>query len=157
MLHTETIDKPTLELLISLQAKDYLRGFCLVGGTALALYFGHRKSLDLDLFSNFGFDAEMLLENIHQDFNFQLYHSASNTLKGHIHQINVDIIAHRYPMVDKPLSTDQITLLSVKDIVAMKLNAISVSGQRSKDFIDIFYALRIYPLKDMLDFYRHKY
>ena len=157
MLFTNTLDPPALELLKSLQAKSYLKGYYLVGGSALALYFGHRKSIDLDLFPNFGFDAEKLLEQIHQDFPYQIWHSAPNTLKGSINQINVDIIAHRYPLVGKPFSSDDITMISVKDIVAMKLNAISVSGQRSKDFIDIYYAFQKFSLDEMLDLYKRKY
>ncbi len=53
MLHKSTVDESTLELLKQLQQKDYLKGFHLVGGTALALKMGHRKSVDLDLFSVF--------------------------------------------------------------------------------------------------------
>ncbi len=37
MLHKEAVSPDTLELLIQLQKKDYLKGFYLVGGTALAL------------------------------------------------------------------------------------------------------------------------
>jgi len=48
-------------------------------------------------------------------------------------------------------------MLSVEDIVAMKLNAISVSGQRVKDFIDLFYLLDVYSVAEMLDFYKKKY
>jgi len=47
--------------------------------------------------------------------------------------------------------------LSLPDIIAMKLNAISTSGQRSKDFIDIFYLLDQYELESMLEFYKRKY
>jgi len=50
MLQTQTIDPATLELIKSLQSRDYLKGFNLVGGTALALYLGHRRSIDIDLF-----------------------------------------------------------------------------------------------------------
>lgn len=50
-----------------------------------------------------------------------------------------------------------INILSEQDIIAMKLNAISTSGQRIKDFIDIFYLLNKYDLKLMLDFYLKKY
>jgi hypothetical protein len=39
----------------------------------------------------------------------------------------------------------------------MKLNAISTSGQRSKDFIDIYYLLNKYDLGNMLEFYQKKY
>jgi len=157
MLFTNTLEPPVLELLKSLQEKNYLKGFYLVGGSALALYYGHRKSIDLDLFSNFGFDAEKLLEQIHQDFTFQIYNSAQNTLKGSINQINVDIIAHRYPLVGEPFFIDNMAILSDKDIVAIELNAIATSGQRSKDFVDIYYAFRKFSLNEMLDFYKRKY
>lgn len=50
MLHTETVERTTLELLRKLQAEKLLDPFCLAGGTALALYLGHRISVDLDLF-----------------------------------------------------------------------------------------------------------
>ncbi|MCF8234114.1 MAG: nucleotidyl transferase AbiEii/AbiGii toxin family protein [Bacteroidales bacterium] len=53
MLYKNAVEESTLELLKSIQSKDYLKGFYLVGGTALSLYLGHRKSIDLDLFSNF--------------------------------------------------------------------------------------------------------
>ena len=39
----------------------------------------------------------------------------------------------------------------------MKLNAISTSGQRIKDFIDIYYLLDKYDLKTMLSYYLEKY
>jgi cephalosporin-C deacetylase-like acetyl esterase len=39
----------------------------------------------------------------------------------------------------------------------MKLNAISISGQRIKDFIGIFYLLKVYSIDDMIRFYKTKY
>jgi hypothetical protein len=157
MPHTEAVEASTLELIKSLQSKNYLEGFYLVGGTALALYIGHRRSVDIDLFSNIGFDASLLLENIHQDFQYQLFSTASNTLKGSIFNLEVDILAHRYAYLNTPQNIDGIFVLSEPDIIAMKLNAISTSGQRSKDFIDIFYLLDKYDIASMLDFYKTKY
>ncbi|MEL6636243.1 MAG: nucleotidyl transferase AbiEii/AbiGii toxin family protein [Bacteroidota bacterium] len=52
MLHYETIDPQTLQLLRTLQNIDDLNDSLLVGGTALALQLGHRISIDLDLFSS---------------------------------------------------------------------------------------------------------
>lgn len=37
MLHTETVTKPTLELLKKLQAEEVMHDFNLAGGTSLAL------------------------------------------------------------------------------------------------------------------------
>lgn len=48
-------------------------------------------------------------------------------------------------------------IMREKADIAMKLNAIASSGQRSKDFIDIYYALNVFDLEQMLDFYKQKY
>jgi hypothetical protein len=157
MLPAQAVEAPTLELIKSLQSKPYLKGFYLVGGTALALHLGHRKSIDIDLFSNFDFDAFALLEQIQQDYSYQLFYTATNTLKGVMENINVDILAHRYQLLTEPVVLHGITLLSMPDIIAMKMNAISVSGQRSKDFIDIYYLLDHFDLGSMLEFYQKKY
>ena len=159
MLQTKTVDTATLGLIKSLQSKDYLNGFNLVGGTALALYSGHRTSIDIDLFSNFSFDSAQLIELIQQDYPLQLYHIAINTIKGSIENISVDIIAHKYPYLNEPAVIDGIRILSEPDIIAMKLNAISSSGQRSKDFIDIYFILeeKRFTVTDILKFYRLKY
>lgn len=46
MLHYETIHPTTLELLKNLSSRKEFRGMRLVGGTSLALQYGHRKSVD---------------------------------------------------------------------------------------------------------------
>lgn len=157
MLYKEAVDASTLELLKSLQSKEYLRGFNLAGGTALTLYNGHRKSIDLDLFSDFAFDTSAMLEILVQDYDFRLLFSAVNTLKGAIGETEVDIIAHRYNLVNEPINEEDINILSEPDIVAMKLNAIATSGQRIKDYIDIYFLLDKYDLKTMSGFYMMKY
>lgn len=157
MLQIQAVEPSTLELIRELQSKDYLKDFFLVGGTALALNIGHRKSIDIELFSNFNFDTQSLLENLTNDFQFNLFYSANNTLKGSVSEIKLDILAHRYPYVTEPLIIDGVTLLSNEDIIAMKLNAITVSGQRVKDFIDIFFLLEKNSIENMLDFYKRKY
>ncbi len=157
MLHTEAVDAKTLELIELLQSKEYLNRFHLCGGTALSLYFGHRKSFDIDLFTNFSFDASRVLEYIIYDFQFQLSFSAPDTLKGFIRNIKVDLLAHNYRYIEDPVRSGSISVLSEKDICAMKLNAIAISGQRAKDFIDIWYLLRKFEVPDILGFYRTKY
>lgn len=118
---------------------------------------GHRKSDDIDLFTNISFDASQLLENLHQNFPYQLSLTAVNTLKGSINEVKVDLLAHRYPYIREPVVIDGIKMLSEPDIIAMKLHAIATSGQRSKDFIDIFYLLDKYGIGEMLSFYKAKY
>ncbi len=157
MLQTQTVAPGTLELLKSLQAKAYLEDFVLVGGTALSLHWGHRQSIDLDLFTNKAFDAAMLLEKIQQDYALQLMHTAESTIKASINDVNVDFIAHRYPYLQPPATSDGVVIVSIADVLAMKLNAIATSGQRSKDFIDVYWGLKTCSLGEMVAFYKEKY
>jgi hypothetical protein len=65
MLYLETIATTTLELLIELQKLNSLKDTRLVGGTALSLQFGHRISVDLDLFAyNLDFDFYSVVSEI---------------------------------------------------------------------------------------------
>lgn len=63
MLHKDTVKGETFKLLEMLMQDKRLENFNLAGGTALALYLGHRISIDLDLFTPNQFDAKDL-ENI---------------------------------------------------------------------------------------------
>jgi hypothetical protein len=102
MLQKQVLVPGTLEHLKSLQEKEYLLDFNLVDGTALALYMGHRKSIDLDLFSTRNFDTALLIESIQQDFPLQLDQVNKNTVKGSIREIKIDLLAHRYPLLQEP-------------------------------------------------------
>ena len=110
MVYKETVNDSTLELLAEIQKKNYLKGFYLVGGTSLALKLGHRKSVDIDLFATFNFDSGEMLENLSADFPFKLFFSANNTIKGSVYDIQVDILAHRYPLVREPLIEQEISM-----------------------------------------------
>ena len=157
MLQTQAVADSTLELLKKLQSKDYLGEFYLAGGTALALYWGHRQSIDLDLFTSHDFDPVSLLDQIQQDFDLQLLFTSTNTIKGYINGVNVDFIAHKYPLLQVPYHEKGMRILSEEDILAMKLNAVSVSGQRAKDFVDIFFGLNNHSLAQMVGYYQEKY
>jgi hypothetical protein len=57
MLHEETVSEGTLALIRRMTQDEMLKDFTLVGGTALALQLGHRKSVDIDLFGSRDFDG----------------------------------------------------------------------------------------------------
>ena len=59
--------------------------------------------------------------------------------------------------VHPPLTEEEITFLSKEDIAAMKLNAIINSGQRLKDFMDIYFLPEHFSIADMLAFFEKKY
>lgn len=155
-IHTEAVSLNLLKLLQELMAVDYLRQFYLVGGTALALHYGHRKSIDLDLFSHVAFDAAELREHLSVEFNLSETSSRNNTVLGQIRQIKTDFIAHQYPLIEPVVEIDSLRLASPKDIAAMKLNAIANRGSK-KDFWDYAELLTHFSHKELLGAYASKY
>ncbi len=159
MLHKnpKIIAAKTFNLIQQLQALPELEGFLLVGGTALALQMGHRSSIDIDLFHKEDFSANDLSEILKKYFSVAVDYSGKKTLLTHVNNIKVDFITHAYNYVKPPVTEEGITYLSKEDIAAMKLNAISNSGQRLKDFIDVYYLLQYYSVNDMIRFFEIKY
>ncbi len=60
----KTLPKKTYDLVKSLKKLDFLKKFYLAGETALTLQFGHRKSIDLDFFTEEDFDQEEIFSQI---------------------------------------------------------------------------------------------
>lgn len=159
MLHKnpKLIAAKTFNLIQELQALPELNGFHLVGGTALTLQLGHRNSIDIDLFHKEGFPSNSLSEILEKYFTVRIDYSGTKTLLTHVNNIKVDFITHAYNYVKPAVTEEGITFLSKEDIAAMKLNAISNSGQRLKDFIDVYYLLQYFSVNDMLGFFEIKY
>lgn len=157
MLHKETVEPRTLELLKRLQAEPLLQTFNMVGGTALALRLGHRKSIDLDLFTREEFDLEELKMMMTEKYGLKVSFVRNQTLKGFIDGVMIDCIRFNYPHIQAPDIVEGIRLESVPDIIAMKLSAIAQNGTRIKDFIDIAMLSTRYSLDEMLGFYIAKF
>ena len=90
-------------------------------------------------------------------FSVQSTFKANGTLLSFVENVKVDFIRHPYPLILPPITEEGITFLSKEDIVAMKLNAISNSGKRLKDFIDVYFLLEHFSLSEMIGFYTKKY
>jgi len=157
MLHKETIDAATLELLKRLMGDERLQGFVLVGGTSLALQIGHRISVDLDLFIEKEFEVDELREYLERYYHLQTDYLAFATVKGEIEGVQVDCIAHAYSWLKPFVLEEGVRLASLEDICAMKLNAIAGNGTRIKDFVDVAYLSSMFSLEQMLQFYEEKY
>ena len=161
MLQTQSIYPATLELLKKLMAFEPLNQFNLVGGTALALQFWHRISVDLDLFSDSMFkelELKSVIESFatSEGFTFEWEMVEEVSLVVNINNIKVDIIRYPYPLIDTLIVEEGIRVLSPKDIAPMKLSAIAKRGAK-KDFFDFYELSKKYSLQEMLQFYQEKF
>nr|WP_129732212.1 nucleotidyl transferase AbiEii/AbiGii toxin family protein [Parabacteroides goldsteinii] len=156
MLHYKTIDPATLELLKNLQAIPEFEQLRLVGGTSLALQIGHRKSVDIDLFGQINLEPDELLDVIRPLGNIMTFKNSQNIHVFTINDVKVDIVNYSYPWLTQGMNIDNLLLANQRDICAMKLAAVTGRGTR-KDFIDIYFLLRSFTLKEMLNYYIQKY
>lgn len=156
MLQLSTIDTATLELLKKLMCFDVFKNMRLVGGTALALQIGHRKSIDLDFFGNIDFQNVYTAKTFANFNKVVILKSSKNINIFSIDDVKVDFVNYDYPWLQGELVIDGIRLAGFEDIAAMKLAAITGRGSR-KDFIDIYFLLQQFGLKELLGFYNKKY
>lgn len=157
MLSYKAIEPHTLELLKAIMAETMFSDMRLVGGTALALQYGHRQSVDLDVFGIIPFDAVNMEQTLSSIGDLQIIKSSDRIRIYQIDRIKVDFVDYsRYPWLDEPIIENGIRLASPKDIAAMKVNAAEGRGTK-KDFIDIYFLLKHYTLSEILDFYNRKY
>jgi len=163
MLQYRSIYPKTLELLKELMLQPCLQDFFLVDGTALALQIGHRISVDIDMFTPREFSSRKILSELQKHFAIVNAAAGKNSLsfdgalQGRNNEIvKVDLIRYSCSLINPVRTVDDIRLLSVEDIIPMKLSAVAGRGSK-KDFYDIFYLLDMYDLEQMISLFETKF
>lgn len=142
LMHKETLTKEQVELLPLI--KEFSKEFVLVGGTAIALHIGHRRSIDFDLFSHDDFDNKKIKRKIlryaqinktyisEQGEYTLMVNNVKITFYNYLHKIKAPV------RLDKTIKFPDLLTLS-----AMKAFAL---GYRSKwkDYVDLYFILKDY-------------
>ena len=159
MLHNEAVLPGTLALLKELISLDELNGFSLVGGTALALKYGHRHSEDLDLFSFEPFDRQLIIDLFISRYSKNFIHQETGFKKSlfcTIQDVKVDAVYYPYNIIRPIVILDGIPMYSDEDIAAMKIQAILGRGKK-KDFWDLALLLNEYGLEKIIGWHSEKF
>jgi hypothetical protein len=139
-MHTGILTENQNELLPYL--KIFKRKFYLVGGTAVALHLGHRRSIDFDLFCKTDINKRDIRKKL-ESFPFKIVKLSEDTDQIHFIINDIKITFFYYPYeIEHPLSLGQFfsfpTLLSLASMKAYAL------GRRAKwkDYFDLYFILR---------------
>ena len=127
MLHVKTVEPNTFSVLNQLMEIPELQDFSLVGGTSLSLYYGNRKSVDPDLFSNKPFENNLIVESLKKNFRDKFLMEEKPQRFGifcYLNAVKADLIRHPHPLIRPQLNKNGIRIFSVEDIIAMKVQAI---------------------------------
>jgi len=149
-MHSKILSPNQQELLPLL--KVFKKEFYLVGGTAIALYLGHRRSIDFDLFKFSSIKPKSLVTKISESgFSYDVTRRVTEQLNVTIH--NVKFTFYEYPFqIESPTSFEGIVKMpTLIDLAAMKAYAL---GRRSKwkDYVDLYFILKDhYTIKQISD------
>jgi len=139
-MHNEILSPAQTELLPLI--RSFKREYFLVGGTAIALHIGHRRSIDFDLFRKSRLNHKNIILKINR---FSLPYSVTRNVSEQLNlTINgVKITFYEYPFeVLAPCTFEKsIRLPELIDLAAMKAYAL---GRRSKwkDYVDLYFLIR---------------
>ncbi len=136
-----------------------LSPFSLVGGTALSLRYGHRSSVDLDLFYHEKFDQPQLVKDLEDTFGERFFYKQQHAYFGifcFIDNIKVDVVYYPHKPILSIETEQDIRFYSNADISAMKIQAVLGRGKK-KDFWDIYELLQHYSLQQIMEWHKQKF
>ena len=130
--------------------QNFKREFYLVGGTAIALQIGHRRSIDFDLFKPTKLNTKRILDKISQNkFRFTVTRRVYEQLNLNILGVKITFFEYLYP-IEATVKFEGIRMPNLQTLAAMKAFAL---GRRSKwkDYVDLYFLLRDHlKLEDIL-------
>lgn len=145
-----------LQLFEKLSTQSFINRFYLAGGTGLALQIGHRRSVDFDFFMPGDFETTSIINLLTSTGSFIRENEEKNTINGQLNGVRISFFGYQYKIIDHFEKYGNIRITGLRDIAAMKLEAIAGRGSK-KDFIDLYYLLKQYSLKEIFEFHAEKY
>jgi hypothetical protein len=138
MLHSECVTTELLEVLKDLNSIPELNEFRLVGGTAIALQLGHRKSIDIDFFSNTKVDKTILRNVIQKRYPGTETFASEHSVTAEVRGVRVELFDDWDVPFREPVHlVAGVRMATLRDLAAFKISAIT--GRREKkDYIDLF-------------------
>lgn len=141
-MHKEILSKEQTDLLPLVAA--FKKEYYLVGGTAIALHIGHRRSIDFDLFKKGGVHSVVIISKIS---SFKIHPIVTRRVSEQLNLIanNVKFTFFNYPF-DIPRNCTFDKTIKLPDLLTLASMKAFAMGQRSKwkDYVDLYYMLKQY-------------
>ena len=140
MLHKEILTKEQIELLPLI--KSFSKDFGLVGGTAIALHIGHRRSIDFDLFTNKEFDNLSIRQKITKFAKIEkVITDEKNQYTVIVNGVRLTFLHYPYP-ISFTKSFEKIIKMS--DLLTLSAMRAYTLGRRVKwkDYVDLYFIMK---------------
>ena len=155
-MHPEILTPEQKELLPLL--KLFRREFYLVGGTAIALQIGHRKSIDYDMFKPTPFVSKKILKKIDTSHIFyNVTYKSIEQMHLTIRNVKMTFFEYSYP-IETPIDFEK--MLRMPDLLTLAAMKAFALGRRSKwkDYVDLYFLIQgYYSINDIIQKAMHIY
>lgn len=140
MFHSAILNDKQIELLPLVG--EFKREYYLVGGTAIALYLGHRRSIDFDLFKYASLNRKKNIEKI-RSFGYEplIVWNVTDQMNLVINDVKLTFFQYPFLIQANNVFEERIRIPHLLDLAAMKAYAL---GRRSKwkDYVDLYFLLK---------------
>jgi hypothetical protein len=139
-MHREILTETQVALLPLI--RQFKREFYLVGGTAIALYIGHRRSIDFDLFKYTSLHPKAIITKVVSSGHpYSVTRRVSEQLNLTINDVKFTFFEYPFQLEAVNYFEDFLKIPALIDLAAMKAYAL---GRRSKwkDYVDFYFLLR---------------
>ena len=125
--------------------KAFSKDYYLVGGTAIALHIGHRRSIDFDLFTGSDIKRRSIRNRIEKDgFAIEsVLYEAFDQLHVIVNSIKITFFNFPYEVVHPIDFEGIIRIPALLDLAAMKTYALG-GRAKWKDYVDLYFVLKDY-------------
>ena len=149
-MHDEILNAAQQKLL-PLMAQ-FKREYYLVGGTAIALHIGHRRSVDFDMFKSTAINHKRNLDRIvASGFKYQVTRQVFEQMNLIVGDVKLTFFQYPFPVASEDMFGNVFRMPSLLSLAAMKAYAL---GRRSKwkDYVDLYFLLtRFFKLHEIAD------
>ena len=147
-MHLEILSNQQQELLSFVG--QFKRSYYLVGGTAIALHIGHRRSIDFDLFTGININRSRLKQKVFElPYRKHIIFDDIDQLHFMINDVKTTFFYYPYPIKHDKMLKNIISMPSLLSLAAMKAFAL---GRRAKwkDYVDLYFIMNDhFSIKDI--------
>ena len=139
-MHSEILNDKQAQLLPLMT--QFRREYYLVGGTAIALYIGHRRSIDFDLFKPTAINHKRNLDKISaSSFAHSVTRRVAEQMNLIINDVKVTFFQYPFPIEPTEKFDSYFRLPPLLQLAAMKAYALGRCS-KWKDYVDLYFLLR---------------
>jgi len=122
--------------------KQFKRNFYLVGGTAIALHIGHRRSIDYDLFTFTRINKARIRQKMAEiPYKKNIMFEDADQIHFNLNDVKLTFFHYPYPVEHLQKLDDILSMPSLLSLAAMKAFAL---GRRAKwkDYVDLYFIIK---------------